>query len=80
MRVPVQMGPAVTLGTAEPVFEFEPGTYAVRPSIPTREYDVEPDGQRFLMLKRPGPTEADPARINVVLNWHQELLERVPVT
>ena len=40
---------------------------------------LSPDGQRFLMLKRPGPTEADPARINVVLNWHQELLERVPV-
>ena len=79
MRVSVRTGQVLTLGVAEPVFEFPPGTYAVRPPYPTREYDVDRDAQRFLMLKRSGLAEVGPARINVVLNWTQELLERVPV-
>ena len=41
-------------------------------------YDVAPDGQRFLMIQ---PTEqrAEAAtQINVVLNWFEELKARVP--
>ena len=38
-------------------------------------YAVAPDGQRFLMLKN---VDKDP-QINVVLNWFEELKERVPV-
>ena len=44
---------------------------------------MAPDGQQFLMLSDQGtPLETGVAltpQINVVLNWHQELLERVPV-
>ena len=37
---------------------------------------VSPDGERFLMVRKaPGERR----QINVVLNWHQELLERVPI-
>ena len=44
-----------------------------------RNYDVAPDG-RFLMVKAGDETgEAPPAQITVVLNWHEELLERVPI-
>jgi hypothetical protein len=40
-------------------------------------YDVTPDGQRFLMIKA---TEEEVAgQINVILNWFEELKERVPV-
>ncbi len=43
-----------------------------------REYDVDVDGQRFVMVKdldgRVGLSE-----INLIMNWTQELLERVPV-
>ena len=39
-------------------------------------YDVAPDG-RFLMIK-PGAEEQAPARLNVVLNWVDELARRVP--
>jgi len=39
-------------------------------------YDVAPDGQRFVMVKE---TTADPPQLIVVLNWHQELKARVPV-
>ena len=48
---------------------------------PTREYDIAPDGQRFLALKNPGTTtEGEPtARTIVIENWFEELKERVPV-
>ena len=49
-----------------------------------RTYDIAPNGERFLMIKqgasanREGPF-AGLTQIHVVQNWHQELLERVPV-
>jgi serine/threonine-protein kinase len=44
-------------------------------------YDVSLDGQRFLMIKEPPTTnrQSAPASINVVLNWFEELKQRVPV-
>ena len=39
------------------------------------QFDVSPDGERFLVIKQ-APAQT---RLHVVLNWHQELLERVPV-
>ena len=47
-----------------------------------RNYDVSPDGQRFLAITRvPLETAADGSspHINIVLNWFEELKERVPV-
>ena len=43
-----------------------------------RWYDIGPDG-RFLMLKPGWLSTGQEAPLNVVLNWDQELLERVPV-
>jgi Tol biopolymer transport system component len=42
-------------------------------------YDVSPDGQRFLMLKPIGQSEAAPTQIDVVLNWTEELKRLVPM-
>jgi len=47
-----------------------------------RPYDITPDGQRFLMIfpqSETDSTESSAQRINVVLNWFEELKERVPV-
>ena len=46
-----------------------------------RTYDVSPDGQQFLVIKGAGddPTNSAQPKITVVLNWFQELEERVPV-
>ena len=44
--------------------------------------DISPDGQRFLALVPPGGIDTpapSSAGITVVLNWQQELLDRVPV-
>ena len=48
-----------------------------------RDYDITPDGQRFLMVfpadRADSLTGTAGERINVVLNWFEELKERVPV-
>jgi hypothetical protein len=41
-------------------------------------YDVSPDGQRFLMLKAVGRTPVPLTQINVALNWSDELKRLVP--
>jgi serine/threonine-protein kinase len=41
-----------------------------------RSYDVSRDGERFLLLKRPHQTERP--RVNVVVNWFDELRAKVP--
>jgi Tol biopolymer transport system component len=48
--------------------------------VPSRRgdaaYDVSPDGQRFLMVKR--VQESIPTQLNIILNWFEELKRRVP--
>ena len=44
-----------------------------------RDYDVSPDGQRFLAIANIGNAGgAPPPQINVTLNWFEELKARVP--
>jgi len=43
-------------------------------NISAANYDVSPDGQRFVMIK----DEAGSGRLNVVLNWTEELKRLVP--
>ncbi len=42
-------------------------------------WDISPDGKRFLMMKDVAPTGSaggGPRRINIVLNWFEELKQR----
>ena len=65
---------ALEVGKPRVLFE---GRYAVS-RIPFLNYDVSPDGQRFLMLKD-SDQASEVTQINVVLNWFEELKRRVPV-
>jgi serine/threonine-protein kinase len=58
--------PTFTMGTPTKLFEgeFEP------------EYDVSPDGQRFIMVERV-KSETIMRQINIALNWFEELTKRV---
>ncbi len=66
---------------------FRPGNPVVLFDAPNllsaggpRGFDIAPDGQRFLMIKVGDATSEDARpQINIVENWFQELLERVPV-
>ncbi len=47
-------------------------------------WDISPDGERFLMIKQDfsgddASGDEKPQQINVVVNWFEELKERVPV-
>ncbi len=47
-----------------------------------RDYDMSPDGERLLMVfpaDQSDPGEPARPQINIVLNWFEELKERVPV-
>jgi eukaryotic-like serine/threonine-protein kinase len=74
MAVDIAAQPGFTAG--KPLMLFE------RQYVPTPvtfpNYDVSPDGQRFLMLKLSEQAEAAPTQINVVLNWFEELKQKVP--
>jgi eukaryotic-like serine/threonine-protein kinase len=54
--------------TGRPAFLFA-GSFGAEFS--TRDFDVDPDGKRFLMIKV--PPEYAPRRVDVVLSWFEEL-------
>ena len=57
---------------------WSPGQFTDR-GLGFYNFDLHPDGKRFAVLKAPG-TERDAAmnKVNVVLNWFEELKQKVP--
>ena len=79
MAVAVETKPAFNLGTPKILFKNTNLGFTVAGGTP---WDIHPDGKRFLMIKPPGATSSPgqiPRNINIVLNWFEELKQRVPV-
>jgi Tol biopolymer transport system component/predicted Ser/Thr protein kinase len=74
IAVEITTQPGFSAGKPKVLFE---GQYVPTPSS-FPNYDVSPDGQRFLMLKPSEQAQAAPTQINVVLNWFEELKQKVP--
>ncbi len=74
MKVGVETKP--TFKASRPAVLFTPRSLAAGGSI-SPDYDVSPDGNRFVMIEEgePGPA---PAHVNLVVNWTEELKQRVP--
>ncbi len=72
MVVGFKTEPTFTAGS--PVVMFT-GRYTILPGFVN--YDISPDGQRFLMMKEADEEEGQ-GQINVVLNWFEELKRLVP--
>ena len=73
MAVDVAQGAAFKAGTPHMLFE---GSWQV--SAVVRSYDMTPDGQHFVM-SRPGEIpDQKVTKLNVVLNWFDELRKRAP--
>jgi len=68
MAVDVQTGATLGAGTPHALFERA-----------AADYDVSPDGQRFLMLKPAQGEGASASELHVVLNFFDELRRRVPL-
>jgi serine/threonine-protein kinase len=71
MAVDVATAPDVKLSSPRMLFE---GRYAFGSGITIANYDVTRDGRRFLMVK----DEAGTARLNVILNWFDDLTRVAP--
>ena len=81
ISVAVSTEPNLRLGVPELRFD-EPGFIGVPGGGSSRAlYDISRDGQRFVMLQSVNSATSEVAqpRINIVLNWFEELKERVPV-
>jgi eukaryotic-like serine/threonine-protein kinase len=74
MAVEIATQPAFAAGKPRKLFE---GRYESTAGGPRTDFDVSPDGQRFLMV-RTNEQESAPTQINVVLNWFEELKQKVP--
>ena len=70
MVVAVSVGLDLTLSQPRQLFEQR----YVFQNVSMANYDVAPDGQRFVMIKH----EAGSGRLNVVLNWTEELKRLLP--
>jgi eukaryotic-like serine/threonine-protein kinase len=71
--VDITTAPDLVVGTPRRLFE---GPYILS-EIEDRNYDVTPDGQRFLMIRAADPSEGT-VRLNAVVNWFEELKRLVP--
>jgi hypothetical protein len=80
--VELSTAPNLKIGQPKVLFvgQYEFGARGPRANT---NYDVTADGQRFLMVAADSPTHSnEPAfrpQINVVLNWFEELKQRVPL-
>jgi len=74
MAVDVETQPMFRAGTPHLLFT---GRYQPSPNG-VSGYDVSPDGKRFLKIQPTSPEQAE-SQINIVINWLQELKQRVPI-
>ena len=73
MVVGFKTEPTFTQGSPEVLFT---GRYTILRGFVN--YDISPDGQRFLMIKAAEEEDEQQGQINVVLNWFEELKRLVP--
>jgi Tol biopolymer transport system component len=75
MAVEIDTRSGFSAGKPKSLFQ---GLYQPTPILDAN-YDVAPDGRRYLMIK-PGAEEQAPTQVNVVLNWFEELKRLMPLT
>ena len=82
MVVPVEIDSTLRLGNPAVLFEG-PYFQSSLSNGAVTSWDITPDGKRFLMMKEAeaterGSTQRGPHKINIVVNWLEELKQRVP--
>ncbi len=81
MVVSVESAPTFTVGVPKLLFR---GKYIGAQPDACNPWDIHADGKRFLMMKEAGiagdeGTQGMPRKITIVLNWFEELKQKVPV-
>jgi serine/threonine-protein kinase len=75
MAASVKLSPTLSLGSLKTLFNWEKPP----PGPSGRPYDISPVDGRFLFTRRATEGSAGANDISVVLNWFEELRERVPL-
>jgi hypothetical protein len=82
MAVSVKTALTFSLETPKTLFRgMYVGNIFVFGDLDFATWDVSPDGKRFLMMKEVGSNASEvgfPRKINIVVNWYEELKQRVP--
>ena len=87
MAVEVQTDPTFKHGNPKILFKWMYSSSTIG-NITFTPWDISPNGKKFLMIKPSGapasaaekPATAPPRpKINIVLNWTEELKQRVPI-
>jgi serine/threonine-protein kinase len=76
-----ERGPSLTVGAPTRVFDDLYRLDRAGSQGGVANYDLAPDGQRFVMVEEPKPTSggaSQTVRLQVMLNWIDELKRRVP--
>ena len=78
IALPIKSGTGLEF--EKPIILFE-GSYKNMSlwTVHNRLWDINRDDNRFLMLKNTAPESENTSEIKIVLNWFEELKERVPV-
>ena len=77
MAAPVRREGTLEVGAPQALFDTRTVEGPTTRPYMLQQYDVSPDGQRFLMNVAPEAVTASP--ITVVLNWIEELKQKAPV-
>ena len=80
MAVEIDTRAGFVHGKPKILFEDHYATSLAPGWVNRANFDVSPDGQRFLMLALADPGRTASNRIEVVLNWTEELKRLAPVT
>jgi hypothetical protein len=73
--VPISTTGTLTVGQPALLFEGDFDSGSLTPGIPS--YDIAPDGRRFIMVT-PTANAESPSRLDVVMNWAEDLRRRAP--
>ena len=76
MVMPVQTDPSFEWETPKVLFKSQ---YPSAGLDAGHRYSCNPDGQRFLMINDITAIGGATPQINIVVNWFEELKERIPV-
>jgi Tol biopolymer transport system component len=74
--VTVGQGPTLQLGERRVLFRLRDEIY-LSPGENYTPYDIHPDGTRFIMARRAGPTASRATPIVITENWFEEVRQRV---
>ena len=83
MAVEVETEPVFKAGTPKELFQKTP-VFSASMGVAGIAWDIHPESGRFLMLSYSttpddGSTVENPDKINIVLNWFEELKQLAPV-